>query len=266
MPDFLTALHLSPWQWFLAALSGVVIGASKTGLTGIAFLAFLMLADIFGTRPSTGVALPMLLLADFFAVGYYNRHAHWKYLLKLMPGVMAGLLIAMVAGSKASDRTFGVLFAVTLLILILIMVWRDVRKTELVVPDTAWFSGAMGLSAGFATMIGNVAGPVMSFYLLSMRLPKSAFIGTGAWFYLAVNIIKVPLHFYVWHTISMRTLVFDLAVSPFIVIGIVGGIFTVKRIPEKAYRILVMASVILAAVMIVVKFFLLGAAANVTRA
>lgn len=256
MLDALTALQLTPWQWFLAALSGLVIGASKAGLTGIAFLAFAMLADIFGTRASTGIALPMLLLADVFAVAYYNRHADWKHLLKLMPGVMAGILIGLVVGQRTSERHFGILFAVTLLILIGIMVWRDLRKKELVVPDTAWFSGTMGLSAGFATMIGNVAGPVMSLYLLSMRLPKTVFIGTSAWFYLAVNTVKVPLHYFVWRTITSQTLAFDLAAAPFIILGIAGGILTVKRIPEKAYRILVMTSVILAAVMIVARFLL----------
>lgn len=256
MLQLLNDLYLTPWQWFLAALCGLVIGASKTGLAGMAFLAFPMLADIFGTRVSTGVALPMLLLGDFFAVSYYNRHANWKYLLKLMPCAMVGLFIALAAGNRVSDRAFGVLFAVTLLAGISIMLWRDLRKKELIVPDRAWFAGIMGLSAGFATMIGNAAGPMMSLYLLSMRLPKTIFIGTGAWFYLTVNAAKVPLHLFVWHTITPQTLAFNLVTVPFILIGIVIGIFIVKRIPEKLYRILVVTSVTLAAAMLVVGFLL----------
>jgi uncharacterized membrane protein YfcA len=256
MLELLIALHLTPWQWFTAALCGLVIGASKTGLAGIAFLAFPTLADIFGTRISTGVALPMLLLSDLFAVSYYNRHANWKYLMKLMPCAMVGILIALAAGNRVSDSVFGVLFAVTLLAGISIMLLRDLRKKELIVPDQAWFSGTMGLSAGFATMIGNAAGPIMSLYLLSMRLPKTIFIGTGAWFYLTVNAAKVPLHLFVWQTISPQTLAFNLVTVPFILLGILSGIFIVKRIPDKVYRILVMTSVTLAAAMLVVKFLL----------
>jgi uncharacterized membrane protein YfcA len=256
MLDLLNTLHLTPWQWALAALCGLVIGASKAGLAGMGFLAFPMLADIFGTRVSTGVALPMLLIADFFAVTYYNRQANWTYLLKLMPWALIGIFIALVAGHRASDRSFGVLFAATLLVGIAIMLWRDLRKKRMRVPDQAWFSGIMGLSAGFATMIGNAAGPMMSLYLLSMRLPKTIFIGTGAWFYLTVNVTKVPLHLFVWHTISPQTLAFNLATAPFIVLGTGVGIFTVKRISEKAYRILVMTSVVLAALMLVAKFLL----------
>ncbi|MFZ7125773.1 MAG: sulfite exporter TauE/SafE family protein [Desulfobacterales bacterium] len=256
MHELLISLNLTPWQWFLAAICGLVIGASKSGLAGMGFLAFPMLADIFGTRTSTGVALPMLLLADVIAVAYYNRHADWKRLLKLMPWVMLGLLIALAAGNRASEKTFGTIFAVTLLSGMAVMLWRDLRKRNVAVPDRPWFSGAMGLSAGFATMIGNAAGPMMSLYLLSMRLPRDIFIGTGAWFYLTVNVTKIPLHLFVWQTMSARTLAFNVATAPFIILGIVGGILVVRRIPEKIYRLLVLSSVSLAALLLVFKFLL----------
>ncbi|MGD9211336.1 MAG: sulfite exporter TauE/SafE family protein [Desulfobacteraceae bacterium] len=253
--ELLSAFDLTFWQWFLAAMSGVAVGASKSGLAGVGFLAFPLLADVFGARVSTGVALPMLLLADVFAVSYYNRDADWKHLVKLMPCVFVGLLIALIVGKVASDRMFGMLFAVTIIVGIVIMIWRDLRAKTLDVPKSFWFSAIMGLSAGFATMIGNAAGPIMSLYLLSMRMPKAVFIGTGAWFYMIVNTAKIPLHLYVWQTISTKTLAFNLVTAPFIIFGILGGIWLVKRIPEKVYRILVFASVILAAAVLVVKFF-----------
>jgi uncharacterized membrane protein YfcA len=256
MIDLLSSLHLTLWQWLLAGLCGLLIGASKTGLTGMGFLAFPILAGIFGARVSTGVALPMLLLADFFAVGHYNRHADWKHLLRLMPWAMVGLFIALAVGGRVSNQGFGLLFAATILAGIALLFLRDLRRKSLSVPHQAWFPGIMGMSAGFATMIGNAAGPMMSLYLLSMRLPKQVFIGTGAWFYLTVNVVKMPLQAFVWHTISLQTLAFNLVTAPFIVLGIVGGIATVRHIPEKAYRLLVMGSVTLAALLLVIKLIL----------
>ncbi len=41
-------------------------------------------------------------------------------------------------------------------------------------------------------MLANAAGPIAQFYLLAMKLPKYAFIGTSAWLFLIVNISKVP--------------------------------------------------------------------------
>jgi uncharacterized membrane protein YfcA len=256
MIDSLVALDLAPWQWFLAAVCGLLIGASKSGLTGVAFLAFPLLADIFGARASTGVALPMLLAADIFAVTYYHRHSSWENLMKLAHWVVAGLMVALVIGKHAPNKSFGMLFAVTVLLGIAIMFWRERKTSALNVSMHPWYPRFMGLSAGFATMIGNAAGPLMSLYLLSKRLPKDVFIGTAAWFYLAVNAVKVPLHIFVWQTITYKTIAFNLATAPFICIGVLGGIFTVKHISEKVYRVLVLASATLAAVILVIKFLL----------
>jgi hypothetical protein len=47
-------------------------------------------------------------------------------------------------------------------------------------------------------MIGNVAGPIFAIYLLAIHLPKNNFIGTGAWFFLIVNVVKFPLQLFFW--------------------------------------------------------------------
>ena len=254
MIDALIALDLNTWQWALAALCGILIGAAKAGLAGVAFLAFPLLANIFGARVSTGVALPMLLVGDVFAVIYYHRHASWRHLIRLAPWVMVGLIVALMVGRHVSNRSFGMLFAVTVLVGIAIMLWKERQAKTVNVPKHTWYPRIMGLSAGFATMIGNAAGPLMSLYLLSMRLPKDVFIGTAAWFYLMVNLVKVPLHIYVWHTINCETLAFNLVTAPFIGLGVLGGIVMVKHIPEGVYRILVTTTVILAAAILVFKF------------
>ena len=89
---------------------------------------------------------------------------------------------------------------------------------------------------GFTTMIGNAAGPIMAVYLLSMKLPKYEFVGTSAWFFLAVNYLKIPLQIFVWENITPQTLALDILTIPFIILGAVGGVYFVKYLPEKSYR------------------------------
>jgi uncharacterized protein len=91
-------------------------------------------------------------------------------------------------------------------------------------------------------MIGNAAGPVLSLHLLSMRIPKLQFIGTAAWFFLLINLFKVPLHIFFWETITFKTITFNLMLAPAIIIGVFVGIKVVKIIPEKPYRFLVISS------------------------
>ncbi|HLN74372.1 MAG TPA: TSUP family transporter, partial [Prolixibacteraceae bacterium] len=103
-------------------------------------------------------------------------------------------------------------------------------------PDKWWFSAFMGILGGFATMIGNVAGPVFAIYLLAMHLPKNSFIGTGAWFFMIINFTKFPLQLFVWHNITSHTLLLDLVTLPAIAFGAFLGIKLVKIIPEHTYR------------------------------
>ena len=70
----------TPLQWILLAVCAMFIGMSKVGVPGISMVVVPTLAFIFGGKPSTGILLPMLMLADLFGVGYYHRHAEWKYL------------------------------------------------------------------------------------------------------------------------------------------------------------------------------------------
>lgn len=234
----------------MLGLSGLLIGMSKTGISGVGLMVVPILANAFGGRPSVGLLLPILIFADIFAVTWYNRHAQWKHILRLLPWAALGIITAAIVGKNISDQTFNRLLAALVVGGIGILVWRDIKSDKLKVPQSRWFAGGLGLLGGFATMIGNAAGPVMALYLLSMRLPKNSYIGTGAWFFFIVNLSKVPLHVWSWKTITMDSLVLDLLIIPAIAAGAFLGIWLVRLLPEKLYRVLVLVTTLLSALLL----------------
>lgn len=239
MGQILVIPELSLWQWILATLSAFLLGTSKTGVSGAGMVAIPVLAAIFGGKMSAGLVLPMLSFADVFAVSYYNRHAEWKYVLKLLPWAVLGIFLGLYVGERISDQVFKEIIGVIVITSIGIMIWRDTRKKQLRIPDYWWFSALMGFAGGFATMIGNSAGPIMALYLLSMRLPKNSYIGTGAWFFFVINLFKIPLHIFIWKTITWTSFSFDVLMIPALATGALLGIRIVKLIPEKIYRIFI---------------------------
>lgn len=245
--EYLFNYDLNLYEWFLVILCGMLVGMSKTGLSGAGLFVVPVFAGIFGGKPSVGLVLPMLIIADFFAVKYYNRHAEWKYVLKLLPWAFAGIIIALIVGENIDDRHFQILIVVVVLIGIALMVFQDVRRKKVTIPDYWWFAALLGISGGFATMIGNAAGPIMSLYLLSMRLPKNIYIGTGAWFFFIVNLSKLPLHVFFWETITWESLKFNVLMIIPIILGAVSGFYLVKLIPEKSYRIFIILSTLASA-------------------
>ena len=239
MPDFLAGYSLSLTQWALISLCAILVGMSKTGVPGVSMLVVPILALIFGGKASTGVLLPILITADLFAVVYYHRHAAWEPLLKALPWAFAGLLLALWLGAGVNDRQFKQLIAASVLVSLGLMIWNDQRAQKTKLPDYPWFAAFFGILGGFATMIGNVAGPVFAIYLLALHLPKKNYIGTTAWFFAIINLSKLPMQYFVWNNIHWQSLMIDLAAIPFVMIGAYAGIKIVHTINDQYYRWLV---------------------------
>lgn len=249
MFEFIQSFGFSTSIWLTSLVCAVLIGMAKAGVTSASLMIVPLMAVVFGGKLSTGIVLPMLIVADAFAVMYYNRFTNWKLVLRVIPWAIVGILIAMVVGNEIPDTMFKSIMAVVILTGAIFMIWGDLRKTT-TVPDYWWFTMILGLAGGFSTMIGNAAGPVMTLYLLSMRIPKMDFIGTAAWFFLIVNLFKVPLHIFVWETITTKTIVFNLLMVPAIILGVFGGITLIKLLPEKVFRLLLIATTIVASALL----------------
>jgi len=237
------------WQWALAALAALISGISKAGLKGIAVLVVSIFALVFGGKPSTGILLPLLMVADIVAVRYYHRHAQKEYLWKLLPWMFAGILLGVWLGKDLPEEIFKQGMAIIILISLGVMYWFD-RKKESAVPQHWSFAGVMGVIAGFATMVGNLAGAFSAIYFLAMRLPKNHFIGTTAWLFLITNFFKAPFHIFVWHTITWDTLKFNMVLFPMTFLGFYLGVSLIRRIKDQHYRKIILLLTALAACLI----------------
>jgi uncharacterized membrane protein YfcA len=241
----------SAWQWAGVIFGAVCIGISKTGINGASTVMIPILALVFGAKESTGVVLPMLCFADLLAVVHYRRVAQWKYITRLLPWALAGFGLALLVDRIVPAKAFKVLIGICILLSLAVMFWNDIRGKDAPLPNSWWFPAIFGIAGGFSTMIGNAAGPVMSVFLLSMRLPKESFVGTAAWFFIILNYLKIPLQVFVWHNIHIKGLLFDVTMIPFILFGLFLGVLLVKFISEKYYRILVYAMTLVSCALLI---------------
>jgi uncharacterized membrane protein YfcA len=233
--EILQSYQLTALQWIAIGFAVFLLGLSKSGIKGIGIIIVVILAFVFGEKASTGVLLPMLIVADIFAVIYYNRHTQWKYIIKLMPLMIVGVLVGVWIGHDISEIIFKRLMAVIIIASVLLMIYNENRKSA-TVPNSPLFSGTMGFLSGFTTMIGNLAGPISNIYFLAMRLPKNEFIGTAAWLFFIINVFKLPFHIFVWKTVSKETLLLNSVLIPAVILGFFVGVAIVKLISNVNYR------------------------------
>ena len=245
----LSSLHLAPLDWMIAALCAILVGFSKTGIVGLGILVVPLMAMIFPAQQSPGILLPMLIMADVVAVGYYHRHAVWKHLIRMMPWAVAGILaaFALLKTIPWDDAAYAKLLGFIILGCIASVLWRTGADrsrhngdagSNLGVHGKA-FASFMGLVGGVATMLANAAGSIWSIYFLAIGLPKYAFIGTGAWFYLILNCFKVPFQANLGN-ITSASVAFNFLMLPLILVGGVIGIWALPRINQKLFNRLVL--------------------------
>jgi uncharacterized membrane protein YfcA len=230
----------------ILGLVGLLIGMSKTGIHGAGMMAVPLLAIIFGGKSSSGVMLPILIVADIFGVAYYHRHAVWTHLIKLLPWTLAGIILGTYIGDFIDDGTFRSIMAIIVLLSVVIMIWLEVKKVSKL-PENPLIAPTLGIAAGFTTMVGNLAGSVMALYLLAMRMPKNEFIGTAAWFFMIVNWAKVPFHIFSWHSINFNSVGLSLMTIPAIALGAWFGIMLTKKISNTGYRYFIIVMTVIAA-------------------
>lgn len=243
---------LTDIQWLTISIAALSIGMSKTGVQGIMLMIVPFMAMVFGAKESTGVILPMLCMADIIAVAYYKRIADWKIVAKLLPTAILGFFLAIGVDNMIPDGQFRQLMGWTLLLALIVMLWSEIFGKENRWMHKWWYAAIFGLLGGFTTMIGNAAGPVMSVYLLSMRKEKMEYIGINAWFFLVVNLLKVPLQAFVWDNITWPSFSLNLLMLPVIGIGAWLGIKIVKLFPEKAFRRFVQVVTIISVILMLI--------------
>ncbi|MBC7886270.1 MAG: sulfite exporter TauE/SafE family protein [Ferruginibacter sp.] len=248
--DFIYAYSFVDWG--LVILGAFIIGLSKAGLKGIDMMNVTIMALVFGGKLSTGIVLPLLCVADIMAVIYYHRHAQWPQFWKLIPWMMAGILVGVFTGRDLNEAVFRKLMALIIILTVVLMIALEIRKTTSM-PSNKLFVAGMGLTAGFTTMLGNLAGAFSNIYFLALRMPKNDFIGTAAWVFLVINLFKLPFQVFYWKNINAVTLQTDLLLLPALLAGFWAGLKIVAKIKDDSYRKVVIVLTLLGAIVIFVK-------------
>lgn len=240
MLDILINLLPSPHLWWVLIGCSILVGFCKTGIAVVGTAVVPIMALAFGARPSTGLLLPLLCIADLGAVIYYRRSCSWYHLFRLLGWAIAGLFVGIVIDHFVPLAMFKYLIAFSIMISVVVLFFNELRKRKGDdTPQKGWVMALYGIAGGFATMVGNSAGPIMSVYLLSIKMPKMLFVGTSAWFFMLLNYAKLPLQIWVWDNIHYDAILAGVAMIPFIAFGSWIGVVLVKNLPEKLYRRLV---------------------------
>ena len=220
----------------IAALATVFAGISKGGFgSGAAFASAAILATIIEPGTAIGIMLPLLILMDLGSLKPYwkkwRSRESWILIIGSIPGVILGTLLY----SNVSADFFRFLIGIICLAFVFwqaLQTWTIIQKP--IRPLADFFGFFLGCFAGFTSFISHAGGPPAAIYLLSKKPSKTEYQATTVIVFWAVNLAKaIPYTFLGLFTID--TLVLDMILSPFALLGVWIGVKAHYLISEELF-------------------------------
>lgn len=239
----IAAIEFTPATIGVALFGAFCLGFSKTGFPGLAIVNVLVIAELFGARESVGIILPLLILCDLIVYPMFRQYASWSEVRPLLPPALVGLVGGVWLLARIDNTVARPIIGGIILVMLGLQLIREYERRFLEdLPDSRGFLWVSGAGIGISTMLANAAGPVYSIYALVHRMPKEAFLGVGARFFLLVNVIKFPLltsgipGVGELALITRETLKLDLILVPAVIGGILVGKKLIGLVPQRLFE------------------------------
>lgn len=209
------------------AVAAVLTGVSKTGVPGMGILFAVLVPLVMPAKQSTGYILPFLVFGDIIAVLWWRKSAIWRLIRTLLPSMIVGITGGYFLMGRVDDGVYAKILGSIVLFLVLLD-WAR-RRFELPIPvGNPAIGFFMGFLAGVMTMLANAAGSVTSIYFLSVKVTKEEFVGTAAWLFFFMNMVKVPFSASLG-LITLESLKVNLMFFPLVIVGAYLGRFVMRR-------------------------------------
>ncbi len=236
--------------FLMAAAMAFIVGLAKGGLGGtLGALATPMMALVMPADQVIGLVLPVLMVADVFAISLHWKKWNSKHILLLLPGAIVGITIGTFV---IIDAPTEVLRRILGIIILLFGLYKLVEKRlfqAIVYQSRNWHGAVAGVIAGFSSSLAHIGSPPVSIYLLMQEVTPEIFIGTSALFFGIVNLIKVPYYIYArqfdWPAVwSIAWLL------PLVPLGVVAGKWLSQRVNRQQFERIIIATLMILAAML----------------
>lgn len=196
--------------WVLAHAAVFCAGLAKSGFgSGLGLVAVPLMVGACWVPSSVradqnvsfalALMLPLLIACDWIAVANWWRRWDVRLLLGLLPGSAVGVVVAWLVFGAVADVKGGLMVCLGVIAWVMALAQLVGRRWSgggngvdgAGVGGAVWRRHAVCTTAGFTSMIGHAAGPILALHLLSLRVPRDVFVGTSAAYFCVLNQAKL---------------------------------------------------------------------------
>ena len=239
-----------PLFYALALPAVVALGLSKGGFAGMGQMATPLLALVMPPLEAAAIMLPIMIVQDAAAVWVYRKEWDGRVLVIMIPGAIAGIVIAWALAAHISEAM--VRIAVGLITIAFVLYnWIGVQRVEREIGSAKVGAGVFwGVLSGFTSTICQAGGPPYQIYVLALRQSKMVFIGTSAIFFAVMNWLKI-VPYAALGQFTAKGMMTSVALLPLAIATNQLGFWLVRRTPQKVFYQVTLALMFLIAIALV---------------
>lgn len=227
---------------FLVALLAALLAGAVSGLTGFGLALISVPLLLFVYDPQTVVALTAVLsvFINLAVVWDSWREAERRLVLALLPPAFLGVLV----GAEALAVVDPLYIRLGVGVLVVFSAALLLREIELPGANTRIGTVVAGLTSGALSTSTGLAGPPIVLLFASRGLPKHAFRGSSALYFLPISLVGLAVLSY-RGLFGAENVPLALALVPAAFLGKILGTALLSRISEKAFRVTTLGVVLL---------------------
>lgn len=218
----------------IAVLAVVFAGISKGGFgSGAAFASASILALVLEPGVALALMLPLLMLMDLAGLKAYWGRWNLRASLLLIVGGLPGVVLGGWLFTQVNADVIRVLIGSVSILFVLWQLRERLGWPQRAARRMGRLAGAMaGLAVGFTSFVSHAGGPPAAIYLLSQRMSKTEYQASTVLIFWAINLTKaVP--YAGLGLFTRETLLLDLLLAPFALLGAWMGVRLHHAIPER---------------------------------
>ena len=225
--------------------AGLITGFSKFSVGGMGML-ILPLLMITHTGPEAlGIMVPMYIVTDLVVISLYSKQVNWGVLLRLLPLQLLGMIMGSWLLAGMSDSVFSWLIGSIIIGMVSLSWWLEHHDAAFMRKPA--MASCVGLVTGVISMTASAAGPLMSLYMLEQKLTRTAYISTRAFFFLIIDLAKIPMLLSLGY-LNMETTLTGIKALPAVAIGAFIGFWLLRSLKLTQFKWIIRGMAAVAAI------------------
>ena len=230
----------SLYFYLIAFFSVLVVSVSKSGFGGsLGGLGVPIMLFILPAKFVLAVFLPLIILTDIWVVYVWRKFPIYKIVIIMCAGGIIGQIIGWLVFDYFNDSTIVIIIAVLAIATSfryyknLFLQNKGKSKSIKLKLDIKKGVGWCSLS-GFSSFVALTGGIPAQIYLLPIGLERQLFVGTMSFYFLIINLAKLPF-FFDLKLFTTTSILLSVVVLPILPIGIYLGKWLNKKLSDRLF-------------------------------